>query len=154
MKFGSCLCSLGGTAGCVLASRLSENLTTRVLLIERGPIVNSWKSSVPLLALDFRTMNMPSYQWSSSPVKALQQGGNPNPAETINVLPLMSGKALGGTSKINANLYTRSVPAEYEAWAKAGRKGWGWDDVEPYFEKSETTLSHGGSRGRGTTGQL
>lgn len=140
---------VGGTAGCVLASRLSENLTTRVLLVERGPVINSWKSRVPLLAVDYHSMTAPAYKWSSLPLSTTQAGSK----SSDSVLPLMSGKALGGTSKINANLYTRSIPAEYEAWSKAGRKGWSWEEVQPYFDKSETTLSHGKSSHRGSTGK-
>ena len=66
---------------------------------------------------------------------------------------MVAGKALGGTSKINAHVYTRSVPGEYNAWAENGRKGWSWDDVAPYFKKSETSLTHGFANHRGDKGQ-
>lgn len=56
------------------------------------------------------------------------------------VLELVSGKSLGGSSRINAMLYTRGVPAQFNAWATAGRKGWSYDDMEPYFVKSEHHL--------------
>jgi choline dehydrogenase len=55
-------------------------------------------------------------------------------------MELVIGKALGGTSRINGMLYTRGLPAEYNAWRERGRKGWGWDDLYPYFLKSEHAL--------------
>lgn len=50
---------------------------------------------------------------------------------------LYSGRALGGTSRINQMIYSRGLPAEYDAWKAAGRVGWGWEDIKPYFLKSE-----------------
>lgn len=85
------------------------------------------------------------YKWAASPLAALTDLG----ALSFN---MVSGRMLGGTSKVNANLYTRSVPGEYNAWAAAGRKGWSWEEVEPFFNKSETSLTHGKSPHRGSTG--
>ena len=65
---------------------------------------------------------------------------------------MVAGKAMGGTSKVNIFLYTRSTPGEYNAWADAGREGWGWKDVAPYFAKSETSLTNGSGSCRGSTG--
>lgn len=135
---------LGGTAGCVLASRLSEDPNIRVLLIERGPIIDTWVSRIPLISVDFRFPWSPSYKWTSAPHASM--AGTPS-------LDMVSGKVLGGTSKINMNVYTRSVPGEYNTWAAAGRVGWGWDDVEPFFKKSEKSLSHASSAHRGTNGK-
>lgn len=53
---------------------------------------------------------------------------------------MAGGKSLGGSSRINAMLYTRGIPAEYNSWSQAGRKGWSYDDMQPYFMKSETDL--------------
>ncbi|EIN09828.1 GMC oxidoreductase [Punctularia strigosozonata HHB-11173 SS5] len=132
----------GGTAGCVVASRLSENPDTRVLLLERGPAITSWISRVPLLSQDFRRATSPAYKWASQPLQALSSLTN----------RLVTGKALGGTSKINANIYHRSTPADYNAWSTSGVEGWRWSDVEPFFNKSETTLSHTDSAHRGHDG--
>jgi choline dehydrogenase-like flavoprotein len=66
---------------------------------------------------------------------------------------MVSGKAMGGTSKINGSMYTRSTPGEYNAWARDGRKGWSYDEVEPYFNRSEKSLSHGKSPHRGSNGK-
>ncbi len=124
-----------------MASRLSENPNVRVLLIERGPIVDSWLSKVPLLSVDFRAASSPTFKWKSAGDGLYPSGEH-----------LVSGKVFGGTSKINAHVYTRAVPAEYNAWAAAGRKGWDWKTVEPYFRQSETSLSHLGDNHRGSSG--
>jgi choline dehydrogenase-like flavoprotein len=132
---------LGGTAGCVVAARLSEDPNTSVLLIERGPIVDTWASHVPLLSADYRTPTSPVYSWTSQPVAALGR-----------TLGLYSGKAMGGTSKVNAAIYTRSTPGEYNGWADKGRKGWGWNEVEKWFQKSEKTLIYD-DKNRGHDGE-
>lgn len=115
-----------------------------VLLIERGPVVDTWASRVPVISMDYGIATAPFYRWIAAPLTS-----NPGGA----ALDMLSGKLLGGSSKINANLYTRSVPGEYNAWAAAGRVGWDWDTVEPYFMKSERTLSHYDSTHRGSAGE-
>ena len=134
----------GGTAGCVLASRLSQNPAVSVLLLERGPVVDSWASRVPLISADYRQPSAPKYGWISETLSGAV--GTP-PVE------LASGKALGGSSKINATVYTRSIPGEYNAWEESGRKGWGWKDVEPHFIEMESALSCNSPR-RGHQGTL
>ncbi|EKM52435.1 uncharacterized protein PHACADRAFT_186585 [Phanerochaete carnosa HHB-10118-sp] len=123
----------GGTAGCVLASKLSEDPNVSVLLLERGPVVDTWASKVPLLSVDYRPPTAPKYGWLAAPLAAAV--GTPP-------LEMISGKLLGGTSKINAFVYARSVPGEYNAWAEAGRTGWSWEEVEPYFKGMENVLSY------------
>ncbi|EIN03501.1 GMC oxidoreductase [Punctularia strigosozonata HHB-11173 SS5] len=117
----------GGTAGCVVASRLSEDPNARVLLLERGPLVDGWAAHVPLLASNFTTKTAPVYRQRTVPQPGL--GGR--------VVDMIGGKGLGGGTLVNAELYTRGVPGEYNAWAIAGRQGWGWEDVEPAFKKSQ-----------------
>ncbi|KAJ3922718.1 GMC oxidoreductase [Lentinula edodes] len=134
----------GGTAGCVLASRLSEDPKQMVLLIERGPVVDSWISQVPLMSSNFQDQRAPVYKWQSAPMRGI--GGKS--------LSLAAGKALGGTTKVNGLIYSRSAPGEYNAWKDAGRKKWSWQDVEPFFKKSEHSLSHSQAIGRGTQGVI
>ncbi|KAF5357713.1 hypothetical protein D9758_007516 [Tetrapyrgos nigripes] len=129
----------GGTAGCVLAPRLSENPKNSVLL-ERGPVVDCWRSSVPLVSSNFSDQKAPVYKWQSAPLQALNG----------KQLTMVTGKALGGSTKINGLIYHRSVPGEYNAWQDAGRKNWSWQHVEPFFKKSEDSLSHGTSPSHGT----
>lgn len=132
----------GGTAGCVLANRLSADPSNTVLLIERGPRADSWAARVPLFSSDFasdgsRTLKRPS--------EMQRELGRP--------IFLFSGGALGGTSRINQMLYTRGLPAEYDSWAEAGRKGWGWKDMEPCFVKSERALGMKNDGVHGTGGE-
>ena len=124
------------------ASRLSEQKDVTVLLLERGQVLNTWISRVPLLSSDIRLPTAPAYKWVAEPLKGFGELS----------LNMVAGRVLGGTSKINGHLYTRSVPAEYNAWRAAGREGWAWEDVEPFFNKSETSLSHGKSDHRGSEG--
>jgi choline dehydrogenase len=112
-----------------------------VLLIERGPILDSWLSKVPLISVDFRPASSPTYKWKSAGDTLYSSGEH-----------LVAGKVFGGTSKVNAHVYTRAVPGDYNAWAAAGRKGWDWESVEPYFRRSEKSLTHVHESHRGSSG--
>lgn len=125
-------CSGGGTAGCVLANRLSASPDKTVLLIERGPIADSWASRVPLLSSDFSSDGSRSQKRMSEYQPEL---GRP--------IELVHGSALGGSTRINQMLYTRGLRKEYDMWAKSGCEGWAWKDVEPFFKKSERFLEDG-----------
>jgi choline dehydrogenase-like flavoprotein len=82
----------GGTAGCALASCLSEDPSISVLLLESGPILNSWSSRVPLISADYRLKSSPAYKWATAPIQCLKE----------RTFQMVSGKATGGTSNINA----------------------------------------------------
>ncbi|KXN89708.1 L-sorbose 1-dehydrogenase [Leucoagaricus sp. SymC.cos] len=104
----------GGTAGCVLANRLSASADKTVLLIERGPIADDWASRVPLLSSDFSSDGSRSQKRSSE-----YQPAAGRKFEFVN------GSALGGSSRINQMLYARGAKAEYDLWASIGCEGWG-----------------------------
>ncbi len=123
----------GGTAGCVLANRLSASPENTVLLIERGPVADSWASRVPLLSSDF----------SSDGTRSQKRMSEYQP-ELGRSLELIHGSTLGGTSRINQMLYTRGSPSEYDEWAEGGCTGWAWKNVEPIFRKSERFLEERG----------
>ncbi|KAI0057276.1 alcohol oxidase [Artomyces pyxidatus] len=116
----------GGTAGCVLANRLGRDPTNRVLVVERGGVTDSWASRVPLFSSDFASDG-------SRTLKTLSE----HQQDLGKRMGLFTGRVLGGTSRINGMLYSRGLPAEYDAWQEAGRQGWGWEDLKPYFLKSE-----------------
>lgn len=127
----------------MLANRLSENPNISVLLLERGPVLNTWTSRVPLLSMNVHSAGYPIYRWPSAPIKGAINGST----------DLVSGKVLGGTSKVNGFTYSRPFPGELDRWSRNGRKGWSYEDVEPLFIRSETSLTHQTSSHRGTTGK-
>ncbi|KAF9467112.1 alcohol oxidase [Collybia nuda] len=133
----------GGTAGCVLANRLSANPSTRVLVVERGPIADSWTSRVPLFSSDFASDGSRTYIRPSESQGKLASKS----------FDLYSGRVLGGTSRINQMIYSRGLPAEYDAWRDAGRVGWGWEDMKPYFLKSERANYKGDASVHAQTGE-
>lgn len=116
-----------------------------MLLLERGPVVDTFASKVPLTSFDFRLSSSPTYKWPASPLSI---------APDNEPLEMVTGRLLGGSSKVNAQLYTRGIPGEYNAWSEAGRKGWSWADVEPFFKKSERTLLPSPAPNRGLHGTL
>ncbi|KAI0349844.1 alcohol oxidase [Trametes cingulata] len=121
----------GGTAGCVLANRLSAAPgDVRVLLVERGPVADTWASRVPLFSSDFASDGTRTIKRAMEPQRHLLPEGR-------RVMDAYSGGVLGGTSRINQMLYTRGLPAEYDCWKEAGLDGWGWEDMRRYFLKSE-----------------
>ncbi|KAG6871964.1 hypothetical protein C0995_014452 [Termitomyces sp. Mi166 len=122
----------GGTAGCVLANRLSEDYSVKVLLLERGNARLGWTTRVPLISTNFMGDENAAYKWPSAPVKSLTD------SRTLN---MVTGKGLGGGSAINSMQYTRGYPQEYDLWSQQGRKGWSFKEVEGYFQRSERFVS-------------
>lgn len=132
-----------GSSGCVLANRLSANPKHRVLLIEAGPRDRYPWIHVP--AGYFKTMNNPGYDWCYK--TELVPGLN---RKSIN---WPRGKVLGGSSALNGLLYVRGQAQDYDRWRDLGNMGWGWDDVLPYFKKSEDN-ERGGDDLHGAGGPL
>ena len=131
-----------GSAGCVLANRLTEDPGTRVLLIEAGGRDRSPNIKIPAaFAKQFHT----KLDWDFST--------EPEPHVDGRSLYIPRGKSLGGSSSMNAMLYVRGRPLDYDLWEAQGAAGWGWRDVLPYFMKSEDNV-RGASEFHGAGGPL
>ena len=133
-----------GTAGCVLAARLSEDPAIRVALIEAGPWNTHPFFHVP--ALVGAAIGRASTAWGFSTV--------PQPALDHRRIPLPRGRVIGGSGSINGMAYFRGQPDDYDGWAAAGNPGWSWREVLPYFLRSEDNADHRNSPWHGTGGPI
>jgi choline dehydrogenase-like flavoprotein len=131
-----------GSAGCVLANRLSADADKRVLLLEAGGQDNWIWFHIPVGYL-FAIGN-PRSDWMFKT--------EPEPGLNGRALNYPRGKAVGGSSAINAMIYMRGQAADYDHWRQLGLAGWGWDDVLPYFKKHEDHFL-GPSESHGTGGE-
>jgi choline dehydrogenase-like flavoprotein len=133
-----------GTAGCVLAARLSEDRHTRVCLIEAGGPARHPFIHVP--ALVGAAIMHPGLTWGlhTEPQTALDNRR----------IPLPRGKVIGGSGSINGMAYHRGHPKDYDDWAAAGNTGWSWQEVLPYFRLSESNADRRDARAHGIDGPI
>jgi choline dehydrogenase len=116
-----------GSAGCVLANRLSEDADCRVLLLEAGGRDTSWKLRMPSAMAE--AIDGPAHNW--------QFETEPEPHLNGRRVGHPRGRVLGGSSSINGMMYIRGHALDYDRWAQAGCKGWAYGDVLPYFRRME-----------------
>ncbi|NMM77283.1 GMC family oxidoreductase [Acidovorax sp. SRB_24] len=133
----------GGSAGCVLAGRLSEDPAVRVCLLEAGPPDTSVLIHCPAGLAVMARFELNGWGQNTTPQTGLngRRGYQPR------------GKVLGGSSSVNAMVYARGQPADYDHWAAQGNPGWGWNDVLPYFKRAENN-ERGAGAWHGTGGPL
>ena len=132
-----------GSAGCVLANRLSASGSDRVLLLEAGPRDTSPLIGVP--AGFYKLLTNKRYNWGFST--------EPEAGTNYRRIASPRGKTLGGSSAINGLLYVRGQPLDYDLWAQFGNQGWSYEAVKPFFKRAET-YSPGGGEARGDDGPL
>lgn len=132
-----------GTAGCVLANRLSKDPKTRVLLVEAGGKDDYFWINIPVGYL--YTINNPRTDWCYTT--------EVEPGLNHRSIGYARGKGLGGCSSINAMIYMRGQRSDYDHWAELGNRGWSWDEVLPVFKQSED-YQHGADDFHGAGGEL
>ena len=144
----------GGSAGSVLANRLSARSTTKVLLLEAGQ--DTPHGRIPPEVLDSYPGTAyfdPRFHWTQLKVRTEVVSHN-NPNDSLPPLrKYEQARILGGGSSINGQLANRGSPADFEEWVSRGARGWGWKDVLPYYKKVERDLDFDGSM-HGTEGRI
>jgi choline dehydrogenase len=132
-----------GSAGCVLANRLTEDPGNRVLLIEAGG--RDWNPLIHIPAGFFKMLDHKTLTWGFR--------SEPDPGTNGRALNYTRGRVIGGSSSINGLIYIRGQPEDYDHWAQLGNRGWSWDDCLPYFKKAERWEGEG-TAVRGKDGPL
>lgn len=133
-----------GTAGCVLAARLSENPGTRVCLVEAGPPDRHPFIHVPALVGAAIALRATNWRFATTPQLQLANRR----------IPVPRGRVLGGSGSINGMVYFRGQPSDYDDWAAAGNPGWSWREVLPYFLRSENNPDYPDSPYHGQGGPI
>ena len=132
-----------GSAGCVVADRLSED-GAQVVLLEAGPTDWHPMIHIPAGALHLRANPLVNWNYYAEPEPQI---GNRS-------LHWPRGRVLGGTSSINGMLYVRGNPSDYDGWAQMGCRGWSYDEVLPFFKQAESYVQKGDPAVRGQDGPL
>lgn len=133
-----------GSAGCILANRLTADGKHTVCLLEAGP--RDWHPYIHVPAGFIKTLTNPSVNWLYEAEPSHWTGGR--------AIGVPRGKTLGGSSSINGHIYNRGQRMDFDSWAQAGNRGWGYADVLPYFKRCEQRIGPGEDTFRGRDGGL
>jgi choline dehydrogenase len=132
-----------GSAGAVVANRLSADARNKVLLLEAGPASNPW-SRIPIGYA--RLLTNPAANWLYT--------AEPEASTNGRTIPVPRGKLLGGSSSINGQAFVRGQAQDFDTWAQLGNRGWSYDDVLPFFKRMESYEGRGDDAFRGREGPL
>ena len=133
-----------GSAGCVLANRLTACGTYKVCLLEAGP--SDWNPMIHIPAGFIKTLVNPSVNWMYQSEASKGTNGR--------TIPMPRGKVLGGSSSINGLIFNRGQKMDFDVWAQKGNRGWSYDDVLPYFRRYESHEDSPDASYRGQTGEM
>ena len=133
-----------GTAGCILANRLSEDAGVTVCVVEAGP--RDWHPYIHIPAGFIKLFHQPGLNWLYTQEPSEWTGGRRILAPR--------GKTLGGSSSINGHIYNRGQRGDYDGWAQRGNRNWGYADVLPYFKRLERRIGDGDETFRGRDGGI
>ena len=133
-----------GAAGCVLANRLTQDRVTSVCILEAGG-----KDSHPFIKMPagfVKTLYADTFVWPFKTEPSASLGGRQ--------VAVPQGKVIGGSSSINGMVYNRGQRVDFDTWAQFGNRGWSYDDLLPYFKRSEQRIGAGDDQYRGREGEL
>src|ERR1700738_425154 len=133
-----------GAAGCILAARLSEDPLVSVCVLEAGP--GDLRPFVRIPAGFTKTLTQSAITWQFKTEPTENTGGRR--------ISTTQGRVVGGSGSINGMIYVRGQPADYDHWAHLGNRGWGYEDVLPYFMRTERRIGAGDDRVRGRNGPI
>lgn len=133
-----------GSAGCILANRLTADGKHSVCLMEAGP--RDWHPYLHIPAGFIKTLTNPNVNWMYEAEPSHWTGGR--------AIGVPRGKTLGGSSSINGHIYNRGQRMDFDNWAQRGNQGWGYADVLPYFRRCERRIGGGDDTFRGRKGNL
>ena len=133
-----------GSAGCILANRLTESGENKVCLLEAGP--PDWNPFIHIPAGFIKTLYNPKINWMYE--------AEPTYWTADRIIDVPRGKTLGGSSSINGHIYNRGQRLDYDTWSQRGNRGWGYADILPYFKRCEQRIGAGDDTFRGRDGNL